>query len=95
MTLETSSTETGSKDFVAVGTTINRGEDLAAKGSVRLIRRVEWIRPDQSVIRHISLRLLKLSPTLPWLPNGGINYGFALVTMRRALSPQYVDSMVI
>jgi cleavage and polyadenylation specificity factor subunit 1 len=36
VTLETSSTETGIKDFVAVGTTINRGEDLAAKGSVGL-----------------------------------------------------------
>jgi len=34
VTLETSSTENGSKEFVAVGTTINRGEDLAAKGSV-------------------------------------------------------------
>jgi cleavage and polyadenylation specificity factor subunit 1 len=34
VTLETTSTETGSKEFIAVGTTINRGEDLAAKGSV-------------------------------------------------------------
>jgi cleavage and polyadenylation specificity factor subunit 1 len=34
VTLETSSTETGSKQFIAVGTTINRGEDLAAKGAV-------------------------------------------------------------
>lgn len=34
VTLETSSTENGIKDFIAVGTTINRGEDLAAKGSV-------------------------------------------------------------
>lgn len=36
ITLETSSTESGSKDFIAVGTTINRGEDLAAKGAVSL-----------------------------------------------------------
>lgn len=34
VTLETSSTETGTKDFIAVGTTIDRGEDLAAKGAV-------------------------------------------------------------
>ena len=34
MTLETSSTESGTKDFIAVGTTINRGEDLAVKGAV-------------------------------------------------------------
>ena len=34
VTLETLSTETGSKEFIAVGTTINRGEDLAVKGAV-------------------------------------------------------------
>ena len=32
--LETDSTEAGVKDYIAVGTTINRGEDLAAKGCV-------------------------------------------------------------
>ncbi len=35
VTLETSSTETGIKTFIAVGTSINRGEDLATKGCVR------------------------------------------------------------
>jgi cleavage and polyadenylation specificity factor subunit 1 len=35
VTLETSSAESGNKEFIAVGTTIDRGEDLAAKGSVR------------------------------------------------------------
>lgn len=35
VTLETASTESGSKDFIVVGTTIDRGEDLAAKGAVR------------------------------------------------------------
>lgn len=34
VTLETVSTEAGMKDFIAVGTTINRGEDLAIKGAV-------------------------------------------------------------
>jgi cleavage and polyadenylation specificity factor subunit 1 len=34
VTLETTSTETGSKEYIAVGTTIDRGEDLAAKGAV-------------------------------------------------------------
>jgi cleavage and polyadenylation specificity factor subunit 1 len=34
VTLETASTESGTKDFIAVGTTIDRGEDLAAKGAV-------------------------------------------------------------
>lgn len=36
VTLETLSTETGTKDFIAVSTTINRGEDLAVKGAVRV-----------------------------------------------------------
>lgn len=34
VTLETMSTDTGTKDFIAVSTTINRGEDLAVKGAV-------------------------------------------------------------
>lgn len=42
--LETLSTESGHKDFIAVGTTINRGEDLAVKGAVRL-RYPEHLRP--------------------------------------------------
>ncbi|KAF5359903.1 hypothetical protein D9758_013993 [Tetrapyrgos nigripes] len=33
VTLETSSTESGNKEFIVVGTTINRGEDLAVKGT--------------------------------------------------------------
>jgi len=32
--LETLSTESGSRDFIAVGTGIDRGEDLAVKGAV-------------------------------------------------------------
>ena len=35
VTLETASTESGVKDYIAVGTTVNRGEDLAARGAVR------------------------------------------------------------
>lgn len=34
VTLETLSTESGQKEFIAVGTTIDRGEDLAVKGAV-------------------------------------------------------------
>lgn len=33
--LETQSTESGMKEFIVVGTTVNRGEDLAVKGVVR------------------------------------------------------------
>ena len=36
--LETMSTESGMKDYIAVGTTINRGEDLAVKGAVSTFR---------------------------------------------------------
>jgi cleavage and polyadenylation specificity factor subunit 1 len=34
VTLETLSTETGNKESIAVGTIIDRGEDLAMKGAV-------------------------------------------------------------
>jgi cleavage and polyadenylation specificity factor subunit 1 len=35
VSLETSSTEAGFKEFIAVATTIDRGEDLAVRGAVR------------------------------------------------------------
>ncbi|KAF8056614.1 CPSF A subunit region-domain-containing protein [Lyophyllum atratum] len=58
VTLETSSTETGSKDFIAVGTTVNRGEDLAAKGATYIFEIVEVV-PDPAVSskRWYKLRL--------------------------------------
>ncbi|KAJ6591099.1 CPSF A subunit region-domain-containing protein [Mycena vulgaris] len=58
VTLETSSTETGSKEFIAVGTTINRGEDLAAKGSTYVFEIVEVV-PDPALApkRWYKLRL--------------------------------------
>ena len=42
VTLETMSTETGTKDFIAVSTTINRGEDLAVKGAVCTSATIIW-----------------------------------------------------
>ncbi|KAJ7248582.1 CPSF A subunit region-domain-containing protein [Mycena haematopus] len=58
VTLETPSTESGSKEFIAVGTTINRGEDLAAKGSTYVFEIVEVV-PDQALApkRWYKLRL--------------------------------------
>ncbi|KAG5652679.1 hypothetical protein H0H81_004116 [Sphagnurus paluster] len=58
VTLETSGTETGSKDFIAVGTTVNRGEDLAAKGATYIFEIVEVV-PDPAVSskRWYKLRL--------------------------------------
>jgi len=58
VTLETPSTETGSKEFIAVGTTINRGEDLAAKGSTYVFEIVEVV-PDPALApkRWYKLRL--------------------------------------
>ncbi|KAI0731786.1 CPSF A subunit region-domain-containing protein [Fomitopsis betulina] len=47
VTLESVSTETGTKDFIAVGTTVNRGEDLAVKGAVYIFEVVEVV-PDPS-----------------------------------------------
>ncbi|PIL30998.1 hypothetical protein GSI_05691 [Ganoderma sinense ZZ0214-1] len=57
--LETMSTESGMKDFIAVGTTINRGEDLAVKGAVYIFEIVEVV-PDASanVKRWWRLKLL-------------------------------------
>ena len=37
VTLETLSTEAGNKDFIAVATSIHRGEDLAVRGAVSFI----------------------------------------------------------
>ncbi|KAL0578769.1 mRNA cleavage and polyadenylation factor subunit [Marasmius crinis-equi] len=58
VTLETSSTESGSKEFIAVGTTINRGEDLAVKGATYIFEIVEVV-PDPSLApkRWYKLRL--------------------------------------
>ena len=36
VTLETLSTEAGNKDFIAVATSVHRGEDLAVRGAVRI-----------------------------------------------------------
>jgi len=43
VTLETTSTETGNKEYIAVGTTINRGEDLAAKGSASILGLLRFV----------------------------------------------------
>ncbi|KAG6812354.1 hypothetical protein H0H92_003254 [Tricholoma furcatifolium] len=58
VTLETAGTETGSKEFIAIGTTINRGEDLAAKGATYIFEIVEVV-PDPafSSKRWYKLRL--------------------------------------
>jgi CPSF A subunit region len=56
VTLETTSTETGSKEYIAVGTTINRGEDLAAKGTVGISRPFEIHNADALKFLDIYLR---------------------------------------
>ncbi|KAF5370352.1 hypothetical protein D9758_007006 [Tetrapyrgos nigripes] len=58
VTLETSSTESGNKEFIAVGTTINRGEDLAVKGATYIFEIVEVV-PDAALApkRWYKLRL--------------------------------------
>ncbi|KAJ3476928.1 hypothetical protein NLI96_g10812 [Meripilus lineatus] len=58
VTLETMSTESGTKHFIAVGTTINRGEDLAARGAVYIFEVVEVVPdPNQSPKRWYRLKL--------------------------------------
>ncbi|KAH8992719.1 CPSF A subunit region-domain-containing protein [Lactarius akahatsu] len=56
--LETLSTESGHKNFIAVGTTINRGEDLAVKGATYVFEIVEVV-PDleSDMKRSFKLRL--------------------------------------
>ncbi|KAJ2917885.1 hypothetical protein MD484_g2498, partial [Candolleomyces efflorescens] len=58
VTLETAATETGLKDFIAVGTTIDRGEDLAVKGAAYIFEIVEVV-PDPAIAptRWYKLRL--------------------------------------
>ncbi|PCH41886.1 hypothetical protein WOLCODRAFT_119666 [Wolfiporia cocos MD-104 SS10] len=38
VTLESMSSESGGRDFIAVGTTVNRGEDLVVKGAVYIFQ---------------------------------------------------------
>ncbi|KLO09211.1 cleavage factor protein [Schizopora paradoxa] len=57
--LETQSTESGSKEYVVVGTTINRGEDLAVKGATYIFEIVEVVaNPEDPPSCNFKLRLL-------------------------------------
>ena len=66
VSLETVSTESGHKDFIAVGTTINRGEDLAVKGAVRSCYSKHSDTLLIAINRLMSLRLLKSCPNQGW-----------------------------
>ncbi|KIJ63088.1 hypothetical protein HYDPIDRAFT_29778 [Hydnomerulius pinastri MD-312] len=58
VTLETLSTETGNKDFIAVGTSIDRGEDLAVKGATYVFEIAEVVPdPSSNVQRWYKLKL--------------------------------------
>lgn len=56
VTLETTSTESGSKDYIAIGTTIDRGEDLAAKGTVCILNLSKIRKADYLKYLDIYLR---------------------------------------
>ncbi|THH10614.1 hypothetical protein EW145_g1206 [Phellinidium pouzarii] len=59
VSLETQSTESGMKEFVVVGTTINRGEDLAVKGATYVFDIVEVVPdPEKAPMRCFKLRML-------------------------------------
>jgi cleavage and polyadenylation specificity factor subunit 1 len=63
VTLETASTETGTKDYVAVGTTIDRGEDLATKGCVSTaFSRVSGLRLITSTIQTYIFEIVEVVP---------------------------------
>ncbi|KZV86543.1 hypothetical protein EXIGLDRAFT_712088 [Exidia glandulosa HHB12029] len=55
VSLETVSTEAGSKDYIAVGTTVFRGEDLAVKGATYIFEVTEVVSDGQT--RRFKLRL--------------------------------------
>ncbi|KAI9568018.1 CPSF A subunit region-domain-containing protein [Boletus coccyginus] len=58
VTLETLSTESGSRDFIAIGTSIDRGEDLAVKGATYVFEVVEVVPdPSSSIQRWYKLKL--------------------------------------
>jgi hypothetical protein len=81
VTLETLSTESGTKDFIAVGTTLNRGEDLAVKGAVRVTAIFLFFFLTYS--RHIFLRSRKLSQILIQVQRDGTNCGFTAEMRQR------------
>ncbi|KAG8693476.1 mRNA cleavage and polyadenylation factor subunit [Ceratobasidium sp. 394] len=56
--LETLSTEKGLKDYIVVGTTISRGEDLAVKGATYVFEVVEVVPEPGAKSRPYKLRLL-------------------------------------
>jgi hypothetical protein len=56
VSLETQSTEAGFKEFVAVATTIDRGEDLAVRGAVRPVASVEAAGVDRYPGIHLRYR---------------------------------------
>ncbi|QRV81748.1 cleavage and polyadenylation specificity factor protein [Ceratobasidium sp. AG-Ba] len=56
--LETLSTEKGLKDYIVVGTTISRGEDLAVKGATYVFEVVEVVPEPGAKNRPYKLRLL-------------------------------------
>ncbi|KAG8854213.1 mRNA cleavage and polyadenylation factor subunit [Tulasnella sp. 330] len=58
VSLETLSAEKGEKDFIVVGTTIYRGEDLAVKGATYVFEVVEVVPEPGSAKRRNKLKLL-------------------------------------
>lgn len=81
VTLETFSTEAGTKEFIAIGTSIDRGEDLAVKGAVGSL--LEFTIPESLIIlsRHTYLRLWRLC--LSSQINDGTDSNCGFVTMPR------------
>lgn len=60
--LETLSTATGRKNYIAVATTINRGEDLAAKGAVSPGPFPSWAKADSDHMQTYVFEVVEVNP---------------------------------
>ncbi|KAG2088396.1 CPSF A subunit region-domain-containing protein [Suillus discolor] len=63
VSLETTSTESGSKNCIAVETTINRGEDLAVKGAVC------YVSPSTMLFGRFIFEAVEVVSDANWTPN--------------------------
>ena len=93
VSLETLSTESGTKDFVVVGTTISRGEDLAVKGAV-CFEYLFSFTISQSLVRPMCLRSSRWCRIRNLRLNGTTNYDYIVVTKPKVLSVLCVAWMV-
>ncbi|KAM0749012.1 hypothetical protein T439DRAFT_382097 [Meredithblackwellia eburnea MCA 4105] len=85
VTLSTRSTPSGKKDFVCVGTTVHRAEDLAARGGLYLFEVIRILaHPETPHLDH-KLRLLSFEDTKSVVGNVCDINGFLVMSMGQKL----------